>query len=193
MSSKPLLIASPFMVLMLAVMLYLNLANEADSKYYFDLQGTDDKIVKFSDFKDKIVLLYFGYLTCPDVCPTTLYKIANVFAKLSPKQLAQMQVLYITVDPERDTIEDIEEYSKYFLDDDKLVALKGSLETTKEVTKRFGADFIKIYPPEYSALDYLVGHTTALFLFDKNNKLYRKVPYLEDEQGLLNSIKQINP
>ena len=193
MKSKPLLIASPFISVLAGLMLYFNLSNEAHSKYYFELQGANHKTVKFSDFKDKIVLIYFGYLTCPDVCPTTLYKIANVFSKLSPSQLEQMQVLYITVDPERDTVKDIESYGKFFLDDGQLIGLKGSLEDTEKVSKRFGADFIKIYPEEYSELEYLVGHTTALFLFAKNNEFYRKVPYLEDEQALLNSINKINP
>ena len=125
--------------------------------YDFALQGSNEAVVQLSDYKDKVVLIYFGFLNCPDVCPSTLYKVANAFKLLSEKQLANMKLIFISVDPERDTPKEIEKYSQHFLSKDKVVGATGSIEKLEEIANHYQAGFRKTFPKDNSELEYFYG------------------------------------
>ena len=111
------------------------------------------------------------------------------------KQLADIKLIFISTDPERDTPEEIEKYSQYFLSKykDKVIGATGSIETLEEVAHNYQAGFRKIFSKDNSKSEYSMAHTTALFLFKKNNEFYKRIRYLEADDFLYQSIVEMNP
>jgi len=124
--------------------------------------------VSLHDFKGQVVLLLFGYSSCPDVCPTGLANVAAALDQLDEAQRAQVQPLFITVDPERDTVQRLAEYAPYF--HPKIIGLTGTVEQLNRVALSFGAFFRKVELPD-SALGYAVDHTARIYLLDGQGTL----------------------
>jgi protein SCO1 len=129
----------------------------------FTLPGGNGQPVSLSDFRGKVVLLYFGYTTCPDVCPTTLAEIHQSLVALG-KKADDVQVLMVTVDPERDTPEVMAEYVNHF--DSSFIGLVGTPEQTAQIATYYGVYYEKVEGD--SALGYLVNHTANVMAIDKD-------------------------
>jgi len=134
----------------------------------FELVGTDGQAVSSKDFADKHMLIFFGFTFCPDICPTTLTTISTVLEKLdetNPSMAAKLAPIFVTVDPERDTVEALKDYMSNF--DERIVGLTGSKEQIRAV-----ADAYKVYyaarkeKPEDT--DYLVDHSGYVYLMSPN-------------------------
>jgi len=155
--------------------------------YDFKLKNTEGKDVKLSDFRGKIVLIFFGYTHCPDICPTALNKLSKVYEGLG-KDKEKVKVIFITVDPERDKPEVIKDYLSFFNKD--FIGLYGSVEEIKKVAKEYMVFFRKV--DEGSKAGYLVDHTDAIFLVDKKGQL--KLIYThrkQDPDRILEDIKHL--
>ena len=137
----------------------------------FTLQSGDGAI-KLSDYKGKVVLMYFGYTYCPDVCPTSLSRIAATFKKLEADELEQVQGIFVSVDPERDTPKKLADYTKFF--HPKLVGVTGTKAEIDDVTKRY--DVIYRKAEGSTAAGYLVDHTSLIFVLDKSGKISKFLP-----------------
>ncbi|WP_243030024.1 SCO family protein [Thermus altitudinis] len=125
----------------------------------FVLEGPQGP-VRLSDFQDKLVLIFFGYVHCPDVCPTTLLALKRAYEGLSPKEQERVQVVFISVDPERDTPGVSDQYAKAF--NPSFLGLTGSPETIQEVARTFGVYYQKT---QYRGPgEYLVDHTATTFV-----------------------------
>jgi len=128
--------------------------------------------VQLRDFQGKIVLLYFGYTTCPDVCPATMSEVADAFEMLGDRKASQIQFLWITVDPERDTPEKMEDYVQHFRPD-FLGLVPRSAEETLAVATQYGIYYEK---KDYgSATGYLMDHTATITMIDRDG--YIRVVY----------------
>ncbi len=155
--------------------------------YNFKLKNTEGKEVKLSDFKGKVVLIFFGYTHCPDVCPTAINKLAEVYESLGEDK-KKVKVIFITVDPERDKPRIIKEYLAFFHKD--FIGLYGSVEEIKKVAKEYMVFFNKTNGE--SKVGYLVDHTDAIFLVDQKGQL--KLIYThrkQDPKKMLEDIKHI--
>ena len=119
-----------------------------------------------SDFKGKVVALFFGYTHCPDVCPTTLFDLKNAM-KLLGDQSNQVQVLFVTVDPQRDTQAVLAQYVPSF--DARFIGLRGSLQETAETLGNFKVFYSKV--DGKSKDDYTVDHSAGIYVFDKQGKV----------------------
>lgn len=117
-----------------------------------------------ADFTGKVVVVFFGFIQCPDVCPTALAELAQVRSLLA-EDAERMQVLFITVDPERDTPEIIREYLANF--DSSFIGLRGDAEQLKTVAQRFKAYYAKT-PIEGG---YTMDHSAGLYLFDTEGRI----------------------
>jgi len=124
------------------------------------------------DFSGKVVVLFFGFMHCPDVCPTTLSDMAEVKKKLG-KDGERLQVLFVTLDPERDTQALLAQYVPAF--DPSFIGLYGSPEATAEVAKNFKIFYQKV--PGTTASSYTLDHTAASFVFDKEGRIRLFVRY----------------
>lgn len=127
----------------------------------FALANASGESVRLSDFADEIVLLYYGYTFCPDICPTTMAELSKVQRELDDGG-EKIQVLMITVDPERDTPQKLAEYLDHFHPD--FVGLSGSADQIEAAAEAFGVYYA---PSEGSeATGYLVDHTARVFVVD---------------------------
>ena len=140
-----------------------------------------------ADFKGKVVVVFFGYVQCPDVCPTTLSTLREVREKLGADG-DKLQVVFITIDPERDTGEVMSLYVPAF--HPSFIGLRGDAATTEKVAKEFRILFLK--NPGKSPTSYTVDHSAGVFIFDTQGKirLYASQnmtvdSYVHDIQALL--------
>jgi protein SCO1/2 len=118
-----------------------------------------------ADFKGKVVVVFFGYTQCPDVCPTTLTELAAVKQALGPDG-ERLQALFVTLDPERDTPEVLKTYVSSF--NSGFLALRGSLEETQAAAKEFKVFYAKV--PGKTPTSYTLDHSAANFVFDTRGK-----------------------
>jgi protein SCO1/2 len=130
----------------------------------FSLMGTDGSLHTLSDFRGKVVLVFFGFTQCPDICPTALLRAANVKKLLGPDG-DRLQVLFVTVDPERDTPQLLSNYVGAF--DPTFLGLYGTLEQTKQTATEFKVYYQKV--PTGSS--YTMDHSALSYLFDTNGRL----------------------
>lgn len=128
----------------------------------FTLTGHNGQAVSLDDYKGKVVLLYFGYTTCPDVCPTTLAELHAAIQTLG-NRAKDVQVMMITVDPERDTVPVLAEYMPHF--DASFIGLTGTPEQIAEIATYYGVAYERSDEP--SALGYLVNHTATVATLDR--------------------------
>ena len=130
------------------------------------LTGHDGKPRTLADFRGKLVVLSFGFTHCPDICPTTLAELAAVLKKLGP-DAARVQVLFVTVDPERDTPEVLAKYVPAF--DPGFLGLSGDAAATQRVAKEFKIFYEK--RPAAAPGAYSVDHSGQSFVLDAKGQL----------------------
>ena len=119
-----------------------------------------------ADFRGKAVVIFFGYTQCPDVCPTALSTLAEAMRRLGP-DAARVQVLFVTVDPERDTAELLSRYVPAF--HPTFLGLRGDAEATARVAKEFKVLYQKV--PGQTPDTYTMDHSAGLYLFDPQGRL----------------------
>lgn len=150
------------------------------------LTDQDGKSRTLADFKGKVVVVFFGYTQCPDVCPTTMAELAQVKKSLG-KDGERLQGIFVTVDPERDTPAVLKGYMGSF--DPSFVALRGSVEQTKDVAKEFKVFFAKV--PGRTPDSYTMDHTAGSYVFDSNGKLRLFVRYGSGTEALAADLKTL--
>lgn len=144
-----------------------------DPAYNFSLTDGAGQTVKLSDFRNKLVVLYFGYTYCPDVCPDTLTQVNKALEMMGAKA-EQVQVMMISVDPERDTPAAMSEYMRHF--NPTFIGLTGSQEQIALTAAPYGIYYEKNSSGE-SAGGYLVNHTASLMVIDRDGHLKLILPY----------------
>lgn len=128
----------------------------------FTLPASTGETMSLSDLRGKYVVLFFGYTFCPDVCPTTLNDIQQMLKTLGADRADDMQVVMVSVDPERDTPEQLAEYLGYF--DPTFIGMTGTVEEIQPVASQFGIFFERAEGSENT--NYLVDHTSAVTVID---------------------------
>jgi len=151
-----------------------------------ELPDAEGRLRSLADFKGKVVVLFFGYTQCPDVCPATLGELKLVKEAMGAEG-AKVVGLFVTVDPERDTPELLREYIANFGPD--MVALRGSAEQTQAVAKEFKVFYAKV--PSKSGPGYTMDHTAASFLFDPAGKVRVYHRYGAGAQALREDLLQL--
>ncbi|ADC89555.1 electron transport protein SCO1/SenC [Thermocrinis albus DSM 14484] len=146
--------------------------------YDFELTSQDGNRVRLSQFlKDGgVVLLFFGYTHCPDVCPTALSTMAKVMKNLSEKEREKVKVLFVSVDPERDTPAVLKNYVPFFYP--TFVGLTGTPDEIAKVAKEYNVYYRKV--KEETAAGYLVDHTATIYLITPDMKI--KLLYTTNRQ-----------
>ncbi|KAL5709186.1 Protein SCO1 1 [Ranunculus cassubicifolius] len=154
----------------------------------FNLVNHEGKTVTEKDFCGKWTLVYFGFTHCPDICPDELIKLAAAIDKIQKAGIEVVPV-FITVDPERDTVEQVHDYVQEF--HPKLVGLTGSPEEIKKVARAYRVYYMKT---EEEGSDYLVDHSIIMYLMDPNMEYVKFFGKNNDVDaltaGIINEIKQ---
>ncbi|MFD1558961.1 SCO family protein [Paraburkholderia silviterrae] len=144
----------------------------------FSLPDASGKMRSLADFKGKVVVLFFGYTHCPDVCPTTMAELSQALQQLGPDAAKRVQVLFVSVDPERDSAEILSQYVSAF--NPTFIALRPADEAQlKQITKDFRVYYAKV--PGNTPGSYTMDHTAASYVFDTTGKLRL---FARDGQGV---------
>ena len=142
--------------------------------------------VDLKEFRDQVVLLYFGYTWCPDICPTSLGLTSIALDGLRPEELARVQGLFVSVDPDRDTVERLQEYAAYF--HPRLLGLTGTPEQLAKVARQYGAAFRKVVQASETA--YVVDHSAETYLIDPRGRLVEVIPHGTPPSELIRRIRR---
>lgn len=130
----------------------------------FTLLDQTGKKRSLAEFKGKVVLIYFGYMSCPDICPTDLINLAGLLKRLG-KESEQVQAIFITLDPARDTPELIGKYVQYF--DKRILGLRGTEQQTKEVATKYKTFYEKV---SLKSNQYVIDHTAFIYIVNRAGK-----------------------
>jgi len=161
-------------------------ASDVTSKYAqadFHLFDAAGKPRSLADYRGKVVALFFGYTHCPDVCPTTMADMATVMDKLG-KDADKVQVLFVTVDPERDTRELLAQYPPAFYP--TFIGLSGDAAATEQASKAFGIFYQK--QPTKSG-SYTVDHSAGTYLISPSGKTILLSPFAQPPDVMLQDIR----
>ena len=141
----------------------------------FELTAPDGKPRRLADFRGKAVVMFFGYTQCPDVCPTTLAALAEAMKRLGP-DADRVQVLFVTIDPERDTPALLSQYVPAF--DPRFLGLYGDADATARTAKEFKILYQKA--PGATPASYTMDHSAGTYVFDQQGRLRL---YVSNGQG----------
>jgi protein SCO1 len=143
--------------------------------------------VSLSDFKGKVVLLYFGYTYCPDICPTSLVATAAGLKQLSAEEQARVAMIFISVDPERDTPARLKEYVEFF--HPNIVGVTGSAESLADIARRYGAFYAK-QSVATAGGGYVVDHSADTYVIGTDGKLVGKIAHATPPEQVAGEIRK---
>ena len=151
----------------------------------FNLVDMNGRAVTEKTFAGRPHVIFFGYTHCPDVCPTTLGEYAALKERLGP-EAGKVDLLFVTVDPERDTPEVLKDYLSSF--GDIVLGLSGNREQIDAAIKAF-----RIYARKVPGTDgdYGMDHTASSFMFDADGRFRGTIAYMEDQEAALNKLKTL--
>ncbi len=152
----------------------------------FSLPDFNGKQRTLDEFKGKVVFMFFGYTQCPDVCPTTMTELAGVMKQLGP-QAGQVQVIFVSLDPERDTRKILSQYVPGF--DSRFLGLVGDASATEKIAKEFKIFYEKI--PGKTPSSYTIDHSAGGYLFDKEGHVRLFVRFNQGNDSITHDIKQL--
>jgi protein SCO1 len=152
----------------------------------FTLIDMNGKLVQLSDFNKKVVILYFGYTFCPDICPNTLFVMADVLKQLGDTA-QKLQILYITLDPERDTEKRLRDYLDIF--DDRIMGLRGDKNATLKIAKKYVIRYRKKFLGSDGA--YVINHSSYAFLIDKKGIIRYLYPYKTTPRFIVETVNKL--
>jgi protein SCO1/2 len=185
-------IKSVFLVLLLALTTtQLATADNLKLRYYkkggdFSLTDFTNKPFAFNSLRGKVVLLFFGYTLCPDVCPTTLLEMQKTLALLG-EQAEKIKIVFITLDPDRDKPEVLKKYLEFF--DKRILGLTGTQTEVDKVAKQYAARYKRRNVG--SEAGYLLDHTAFSYLIDQEGKLRYLFPFKTPPDFIVKGVKKL--
>ena len=153
----------------------------------FVLRSADGP-VSLSDYRGKIVVLYFGYTFCPDICPTSLGLLSLALGKLKPEELDKIQTFFVSVDPERDTVERLKTYVDAF--HPNITGITGTASEIADVAKRYGVMYMKVKLPG-SAMGYSVDHSSRYYVIGYDGELEKFIEHGTSPDDIVASLRSI--
>ena len=144
--------------------------------------------VNLADLRGKVVLLYFGYTWCPDICPTNLAIIGLALKQLTPAEREGVQVLFVSVDPPRDTVERLREFAEYF--DPNILGVTGSEQQIADAARLYGAAYQRSEQND-SAMGYMVDHSSYTYVIDPDGRLRETLAHATPADRVAGLIRQL--
>lgn len=144
--------------------------------------------VSLHDFRGKVVLLYFGYTWCPDICPTSLALMSQALSGLKEQELANVQGIFVSVDPARDTVQRLKTYTAYF--HPKIMGATGTPDEVAHVAKLYNVAYRKVEESD-SATGYTVDHSSFTYVIDKKGKLRDVLPHGTKPERIREAIRKL--
>ena len=139
-----------------------------------------------TDSRGQVVLLYFGYTYCPDICPSSLMTIAQALEGLSQAERAGVRILFVTLDPERDTLERLADYAAFFTPE--ILPLTGTPEEIAAVARQYGVYYARAADPQ-AGNSYVIDHSAAIYLIAPDGRLSGSLPHGVEVERLRAAIR----
>lgn len=155
----------------------------------FTLQAANDKTLTEKDMQGKVVLMFFGYAHCPDICPTSMAQLAEVMEKLGP-DAAKVRILFVSVDPYRDTPDMLQEYVENF-DDRYALGLTGTQKQIADLARRYRVAYQLDKPDPSNPTHYEVSHSRGVYFFDAKGKARYLASDSEEVEALVEKVRAI--
>ena len=152
----------------------------------FTLQSAGGPVA-LQDLRGKLVLVYFGYTYCPDICPTALAATAEGLKLLTPEELARVAVIFISVDPERDTPARLKEYAEFF--HPAIVGVTGTPDELAGIARRYGVFYAR-QPVATAGGGYVVDHTSDTYVVVTDGKLVGKIAHAAPPEQVAAEIRK---
>lgn len=173
--------------LLLGTMLYLNVSLAFAAAPGGDFALTDQDGARFTlqQLRGKVVVLFFGYTSCPDICPTELSNLAAVLDALEGRA-SQVRGVFVSLDPARDTPAVLRDYVRYFSPD--LIGLTGTPREIARVARQYNVRYAR---HETANGRYSLDHTASLYVIDRNGRLNAVVPYGLPPEHVLNLVRSL--
>ena len=170
-----------------------NINKHAVMKGYPDLGGdfvlqSAEGPVSLSDYRGKVVVLYFGYAFCPDVCPTSLGLLSLALGKLNTEELNKVQAFFISVDPERDTVDKLKTYAAAF--HPSIKGITGTKEEIADIAKRFGVMYMKVDLPN-SAMGYSVDHSSRYYVIGADGEVKKFIEHGTSPDDIVTTLRSV--
>jgi protein SCO1 len=147
------------------------------------MRASDGLAVSQEDYRGRVVLVYFGYTHCPDVCPATLANLSDVLKRLG-RDAEKVRALFVTVDPDRDTLDVLRPYAQAF--GPQVDGLRGSAGQIADLARRYRVAYSVIKTPTYE-----VTHTSSVFVFDDRGRVRLVATDTNDTAGLADDVGRI--
>jgi protein SCO1/2 len=142
--------------------------------------------LRLSDLRGKLVLIYFGYTWCPDICPTNLAIISLALKDLTASEREQVQVLFVSVDPERDSVERLKAFAEYF--NPAILGVTGSDDEIAAAARLYGAAYRRSQQSG-SAMGYMVDHSSYTYVVDRDGKLAETLDHATPAERIVEVIR----
>jgi len=155
----------------------------------FSLQAAGPKTVTQDDFKDKVVMMFFGYASCPDICPTTLAQLGLVMEELG-SDAEQVRIIFVSVDPHRDTPDSLARCVAAF-DGKHTTGLTGSEKQIADLARRYRVAFQIEKPDPKAPENYEVSHSRGVYIFDQQGRARYLAPDTESVQVLADGVRSL--
>lgn len=150
-----------------------------------NLSRADGSRFQISDLRGNIVLLFFGYTSCPDVCPTTMAELKTVVDQVGQENAGKVEVVFVSVDPERDTPQRAQEYANHF--NKEFIGLSGSETDLAKIWNDYG--IFRQFVEGTSATSYLVDHTARIILIDREGNLRSSYGFETPVEDIVHDLK----
>ena len=160
---------------------------QAAAEFPDGVRASDRGALKLARYRGKVVLLVFGFTHCPAVCPTTLATLAEA-RKLLGADAASLQVVYVTVDPERDDAAHVRQYLAGF--DPTFVGGTGQPQALEQLRRRYGVTAQKV-PARDGGADYAMSHSTSIWLIDREGRLRALMPFGHSAADFAHDVRQL--
>jgi protein SCO1/2 len=149
-------------------------------------EASRNTVVHATDYRGRVLLMYFGYMHCPDICPTTLSRLQSAVANLGD-QAQQVRILFVSVDPKRDNLPDLRRYAEFF--GPQVIGLRGSQAALRKLTKRYRVTYGYDKPDVQG--NYNVSHSSAVYVFDRNGKARLLVQPDDPAEAISRDLKRL--
>jgi protein SCO1 len=152
-----------------------------------DLARSDGSRFRLSELRGDVILLFFGYTSCPDVCPTTMAELRLAFSELKEQDVKRVKVVFVTVDPDRDTPERMQEYVNQF--NPAFIGLSGTKTDLEKIWAEYGV--YRELANEQSAAGYIVNHTARINLIDQQGNLRVSFSFDTPVEDIVHDLKLV--
>lgn len=152
----------------------------------FTLLSSDGE-VSLASLRGKVVPVYFGYMSCPDLCPTTLSVLGAAMRSLKDAQLEHVQALFVSLDPERDDLARLSEYARFF--HPRITGVTGTPEVLRDVARRYRVTFARV--PGKAHGQYTLDHTSRLVLVGRSGEMQRLLPDGTPPEEVATAIREL--